>query len=76
MRGSGKPRPVEPDARRASMAARTPVRSSRWSWTSAVVLFSWARRIRPGYWVRLPLLATGAARKKVSEAGPSKPSLA
>ena len=39
-----------------------------------MVLFSCERRIRPTYWVRLPLLATGATRNKVSSAGQSKPS--
>lgn len=36
---------------------------------SAVALLSCERRIRPTYWVRLPLLGTGAARNKVSKAG-------
>src|SRR5262249_39120255 len=44
------------------------------AWTSAVVLFHASAGSGPTYWVRLPLLATGAARNKVSRAGQSKPS--
>jgi hypothetical protein len=49
-------------------------RSPRVAVAAAVTFLSQGQRMRPPYWTSQPLKETGAARKRVSRAGQSKPS--